>query len=49
MITERRKPRKQQMTATQRAANRLQTQLRCDGERENARLKYWKVLATALR
>jgi cation transport ATPase len=29
--------------------NRLQAQLRCAGERGNARLKYWKVLATELR
>jgi hypothetical protein len=40
VITGRRKPR---------AANRLQAQLRSPGERGNARLKYWKVLATELR
>ena len=48
-ITGRRKPRGKQMTPAQRAANRLQAQLRCVGERGNARLKYWKVLATELR
>ena len=37
------------MTAAQRAANRLQDWLRCVGERGNARLKYWKVLASELR
>ena len=42
------KPR-EEMTAAQRAANRLQAQLRCVGERGNARLKYWKVLASELR
>jgi hypothetical protein len=31
-----------------RAANRLQAQLRCAGERGNACLKCWKVLATEL-
>jgi len=36
-------------THTQQPANRLQAQLRCAGERGNARLKYWKVLATELR
>ncbi len=49
VITGRRKPRGKEMTAAQRAANRLQAQLRCAGERGNARLKYWKVLATELR
>jgi len=49
VITGRRKPRGKEMTAAQRAANRLQAQLRCVGERGNARLKYWKVLATELR
>jgi hypothetical protein len=49
VITGRRKPRGKQMTPAQRAANRLQAQLRCVGERGNARLKYWKVLATELR
>ena len=41
-ITGRRKPRGKELTAAQRAANRLQAQLRCVGERGNARLKYWK-------
>ena len=49
VVTGRRKPRGKEMTAAQRAANRLQAQLRCVGERGNARLKYWKVLATELR
>ncbi|HEX6526827.1 MAG TPA: transposase family protein [Streptosporangiaceae bacterium] len=49
VITGRRKPRGKEMTPAQRAANRLQAQLRCVGERGNARLKYWKVLATELR
>jgi len=49
VITGRRKPRGKALTAAQRAANRLQAQLRCVGERGNARLKYWKVLATELR
>src|SRR6202011_6064359 len=49
VITGRRKPRGQDLTAAQRAANRLQAQLRCIGERGNARLKYWKVLASELR
>jgi hypothetical protein len=49
VITGRRKPRGKDMTPAQRAANRLQAQLRCVGERGNARLKYWKVLATELR
>jgi hypothetical protein len=41
VITGRRKPRGKELTAAQRAANRLQAQLRCVGERGNARLKYW--------
>ena len=49
MVTGRRKPRGKDLTAAQRAANRLQAQLRCAGERGNARLKYWKVLASELR
>jgi len=49
VITGRRKPRGTALTPAQRAANRLQAQLRCVGERGNARLKYWKVLATELR
>jgi hypothetical protein len=49
VITGRRKPRGKDLTAAQRAANRLQAQLRCVGERGNARLKYWKVLASELR
>ena len=49
VITGRRKPRGKELTPAQRAANRLQAQLRCVGERGNARLKYWKILATELR
>ena len=49
VITGRRKPRGKELTAAQRAANQLQAQLRCVGERGNARLKYWKVLAAELR
>jgi len=49
VITGRRKPRGKDLTSAQRAANRLQAQLRCVGERGNARLKYWKVLAAELR
>jgi DDE superfamily endonuclease/Helix-turn-helix of DDE superfamily endonuclease len=49
VITGRRKPRGRDLTAAQRAANRLQAQLRCVGERGNARLKYWTVLASELR
>jgi hypothetical protein len=49
VITGRRKPRGKELTAAQRAANRLQARLRCVGERGNARLKHWKVLATELR
>ena len=49
VITGRRKPRGKDLTPAQRAANRLQAQLRCVGERGNARLKYWKILASELR
>jgi hypothetical protein len=49
VITGRRKPKGREMSPAQRAANRLQAQLRCVGERGNARLKYWKVLASELR
>jgi hypothetical protein len=49
VITGRRKPRGKAMPPAQRAANRLQAQLRCVGERGNARLKWWKALATELR
>lgn len=49
VITGRRKPRGMEMPPAQRAANKLQAQLRCIGERGNAQLKYWKVLATELR
>jgi hypothetical protein len=49
VITGRRRPRGKELTPAQRAASRLQAQLRCVGERGNARLRYWKVLATELR
>ena len=49
VITGRRKPRGKETPPAQQAANRLQAQLRCVGERGNARLKYWKVLAGELR
>ena len=49
VVTGRRKPRGKDLTPAQRAANRLQAQLRSPGERGNARLKYWKVLASELR
>jgi hypothetical protein len=44
-----RRPRGGQLTAEQRAANRLHASLRCLGERGNAQLKWWRVLATELR
>jgi hypothetical protein len=49
VITGKRKPRGKEMPPAQRAANRLQAQLRSPGERGNSRLKYWKVLASELR
>src|SRR5260370_1230487 len=49
VITGRRKPRGKELTPAQRAANRLQAQRRCVRQRGNARLKYWKILATELR
>lgn len=48
-VTGKRKPRGKGMPPAQRAANRLQAQLRSPGERGNSRLKYWKVLASELR
>jgi hypothetical protein len=41
VITGCRKPRGKELSPAQRAANRLQAQLRSPGERGNARLKYW--------
>ncbi len=38
-----------QLTPSQRAANRLHASMRCLSERVNARLKWWRVLATKLR
>ena len=49
VATGRRRPRGGQLTPAQRAANRLQAQLRCIGKRGNAQLKHWKALATELR
>jgi hypothetical protein len=49
VITGKRRPRGKEMPPAQRAANRLQAQLRSPGERGNSRLKYWKVLASELR
>lgn len=49
VITGRRKPRGRPMPPSQRAANRLVAQLRCIGERANAQLKQWKVLANDFR
>lgn len=49
VITGKKKPKGKDMPAAQRAANHLQAQLRCVGERGNARLKYWKALASELR
>jgi hypothetical protein len=49
VITGKKKPRGKDLSPSQRAANRLQAQLRCVGERGNARLKYWKALAGELR
>jgi hypothetical protein len=48
-VTGKRKPRGKEMPPGQRAANFLQAQLRCKGERGNAQLKQWKILATELR
>lgn len=44
-----RKPRGGHLTPTQREANRLHAALRCLGERGNAQLKWFRVLATELR
>ncbi|MGH9057225.1 MAG: transposase family protein [Acidimicrobiales bacterium] len=49
VITGKKKPRGKDMPPAQRAANHLQAQLRCKGERGNARLKHWKILSTELR
>jgi hypothetical protein len=49
VVTGKRKPRGREMPPAQRAANFLQAQLRCKGERGNAQLKYWRILATELR
>jgi DDE superfamily endonuclease len=38
-----------QLSAAKRAANRIHASLRCLGERGNAQLKWWRVLATELR
>jgi hypothetical protein len=49
VITGRREPRGEDLTPAQRAAGRLQAQLRCAGERGSARLRYGGVLACGLR
>lgn len=49
VITGKKKPKGKDMPPAQRAANHLQAQLRCVGERGNARLKHWKILSTELR
>lgn len=45
----RRKRGQKQLPAGQRAANTVHASLRCLGERGNAQLKWWKVMATELR
>jgi DDE superfamily endonuclease/Helix-turn-helix of DDE superfamily endonuclease len=44
-----RKPRRGQLTPAQRDANQFHASLRCLGERGNAQLKWFRVLATELR
>jgi DDE superfamily endonuclease len=44
-----RRPRGGQLTPAQQAANRFHAALRCLGERGNAQLKWFRVLATELR
>src|SRR5262249_59661398 len=45
----RRKRGEKQLPAAKRAANKVHASLRCVGERGNAQLKWWRVLATELR
>jgi hypothetical protein len=45
----RRKRGEEQLPAGKRAANKIHASLRCLGERGNAQLKWWRVLATELR
>ena len=45
----RRKKGQAALTPGQAAANKIHAQLRCPGERGNAQLKWWRVLATELR
>src|SRR6266568_4363484 len=45
----RRKRGEKQLPAAKRAANKVHASLRCLGERGNAQLKWWRVLATELR
>lgn len=45
----RRKRGEKQLPAAKRAANNVHASLRCLGERGNAQLKWWKVMATELR
>ena len=49
VVTGKRKPRGKEMPPAQRAANFLQAQLRCKGERGNAQLRQWKILAAERR
>jgi len=48
-ITGKKKPRGGQLTPAEKAANRVHASLRSIGERGNAQLKYWRVMATGLR
>ena len=45
----RRKRGEKELSAAKRAANKVHASLRCVGERGNAQLKWWRVLATELR
>ncbi len=49
VVTGKKKPRGGQLTAAEKAANRIHASLRSIGERGNAQLKYWRVMATELR
>ena len=48
-ITGNKKPRGGQLTPAQKAANAIHAALRSPGERGNAQLKWWRVLATEMR
>jgi hypothetical protein len=49
VITGKKKPRGGQLTDAEKTANRVHASLRSIGERGNAQLKYWRVMATELR